>query len=431
MLWFRKLLAVLLISFGAALVFLPFPGSVSVDSTEVVVHLEVGAAPLTPDEAARRYGESLVELTDEALAPLPALHDSILALADTSGGRCVPPAEWRAGFGEVAGGAVYVFQDGIHRVTEIGVEEDEVCFEAEYVGAYDHPVFGGFARVDADELVRHPEIMSTLEAMAADGEPREIAGREWYAFIDDLSDLGHGGSGMVALDRLFTGRIEDRIESSARDTAWSRGVIRGVGAAMGIAGLCLLLASYRLAAARRGIPVGSPALAVFTDVIALIWGIVFVGLMVDAFWVGPLGQTSLLGLEPEWPSDQAITGLHFVAFPAVVLALPLLTLFFTSLTCQRVQVDSVAITLRGALGSRSMPWEALRRIEITEQRNPFAFTVVDFRRLQRVLRLESDGDEMVIHEPAGKDRKRRILSALLENAPDEARADLERAREQW
>jgi len=87
------------------------------------------------------------------------------------------------------------------------------------------------------------------------------------------------------------------------------------GSAAFVLGAFLLLTTYRASASGPGVPIASPLLVLFCDLILQAGGTFVLGLAMEALWVGPLGQTSLLGLESEWPSQQSITGLHFVSFP--------------------------------------------------------------------------------------------------------------------
>lgn len=124
---------------------------------------------------------------------------------------------------------------------------------------------------------------------------------------------------------------------------------------------------------------------------------------------------------PKWPWTTPITGLHFVSWPALVLALPVLTLWFTSLSSQRIQVDAEGITSLGAAGSTFIGWEDLEQVRLRGQRNPLSFTVVDFRRLQRVLDLRGARQSLTINEPASRSRKNAILSELKAHVPDAKR----------
>ena len=121
-----------------------------------------------------------------------------------------------------------------------------------------------------------------------------------------------------------------------------------------------------------------------------------------------------------------------MSLPVILVALPLLTLWFTSLSAQRIQVDAERVTSHGALGSISIPWQDLERIHLREQRNPFSFTVIDFRSLQRVLELEGAEVSVTINEPGSRARKQKIRAALREYIPEAKRNLLDALeQEEW
>ena len=63
-----------------------------------------------------------------------------------------------------------------------------------------------------------------------------------------------------------------------------------------VLGAFLLLTTYRASVSRPGVPIASPLLVLFCDLILLVGGTFVLGLALDALCVGPLGQTSLPGL---------------------------------------------------------------------------------------------------------------------------------------
>jgi len=234
----------------------------------------------------------------------------------------------------------------------------------------------------------------------------------------------------VVFDRLFSGWLMDATVDWSLKTPWLRQIAGAIGAVAAFLGLYLGVASYRLAAARPGIPVASPWFTVFSDVINLIGASIFTVLAIDTLWVGPLGQPSLIGLQPEWPSTQPITGLHFISVPVVLVVLPLFTLWVTSLAAQRIHVDVDRVTSLGALGAISISWHDLERVRLREQKNPFAYTVVDFRSLQKVVDLEGGEHSVTINEPGSRKRKKEILDALRLHAPKD-KLDLIKVLEAW
>ena len=95
-------------------------------------------------------------------------------------------------------------------------------------------------------------------------------------------------------------------------------------------------------------------------------------------------------------------------------------------------MDGAGVTSHGALRSISVSWQDIEGVRLREQRNPFAFTVVDFRRLQKVLDLEgAKGTLITINEPSSRRRKRRLIDALRQHAPERIGSLVERLEGKW
>jgi hypothetical protein len=429
---------------GAALVFLPWPSQLIGERIEEVVWLEVGPTPFTEESARGLFGDTFIELSYEGMEGFPEVREAILGvMGQSSSSRCVPSPEWQAMLIERSivepEGAVFAFRDGLYQITsaeadDFGPEGELVCFETTMLGSYDNHDWSPMARLEAGELDEYPELKEELERLAAGPTPAEvrteISRNLWLRFqrrvVDDRGYRPH----FVAFDRLYSGGLMDATVEWSLKTPWLRQTAGAVGAIAAFLGLCLGVASYRFAAARPGISVASPWFTVFSDVINLIGASIFTVLAIDTLWVGPLGQPSLIGLKPEWPSTQPITGLHFISVPVVLVVLPLFTLWVTSLAAQRIHVDVDGVTSFGALGALSISWHDLEHIRLREQKNPFAFTVVDFRSLQKVVDLEGAKSSVTINEPGSRKRKKEILEALRLYAPEDKR-DLIKILEAW
>jgi hypothetical protein len=443
MVWFRKFAAIMLLSFGVALAFLPFPESLSGEKSREYVFLEIQPAPYTEEKARAEFGDSFISLTYEDLESYPSVLDVALRLMGESGTWCVDETDWRSFVGarevEDSEGLVYAFRDDLHRISNVEAEHDEdgeyVCFEATSLGAYDNREYNPMTWLDAEDLDAYPELRARLERMAAGPVPGEeragIAVREWRRFHRrELDDFEYRPP-FIVFDRLYYGSVDTELVPWTLQTPWLRGAARAVGVVALVLGLVLMVRSYRGAGKRRGIPVAPGWLSVFTDAISFAAALFCVGLLIDTMWVGLLKQPSLLGLQPDYLSTTPITGLHFISVPAVLIALPLFTLFVASLTGQRIEVDGERVTSHGAIGSTSISWQDLETITVREQRNPFAFTVVDFRKLQNVLDLEGEEFSLTINEPASRARKRKILDSMRLHAPNSKRPLIDAIEGRW
>jgi len=431
MLWFRRFAAIILISAGAALVILPFPETMSGEKSREYVSLEIETAPYTEESARAEFGDSLIQLEYEELENYPEVLDVVLRLMGETDVWCVLEAQWNA-FLQDRGvvdpeGLVYAFRDDLHRISNIEAEKGEdgdlVCFKATLLGAFDNREYNPMTWLDAEDLEDYPELSAQLERMAEGPVPVEeradIDVGQWRRFHRRELDDFEFRPPFVVFDRLFFGSVDTELVPWSLDTPWLRTAAGAVGGVALLCGLVLMIRAYRGAGKRRGIPISPGWLAVFADSISLTAAVIFVGVMIDTLWVGLLRQPSLVGLHPDFLATTPITGLHFVSVTVFPIALPLFTLFVVSLTGQRIEVGAEGVTSHGAIGSRSISWQDLEKISLREQRNPFAFTVVDFRKLQTVLDLEGEGHTVTINEPSSRKRKRQVIDALRRFVPEE------------
>jgi hypothetical protein len=435
MLWIRKMVSFLVLALAVSMFFLPFPDSLAGERPTQLVVLVIDGSPLDAGDVEARFGAKPLALRYESLEATPEFLDAVLGMMGTSGGRCVPAGEWSAVVGTPTGDVVYTFRDGVYRISNAESVSEQVCFDVEHVATYDNPEWSNLPRLGPEALQRHPDVLDRIEALQRGPLPvradTDITGRAWRRFLEHELPDAYLSADFVFEDLLVRGFVEDRAEPWTVGLPWLPMALRILGGILALAGLCILISTHRATASRPGIPVAAPWFGLFTDVVGIIWATVFVALMVDTFWVAPMGQSSLLGLHPEWPSEQPITGMHFVSIPAMLLAFPIMTLFFTSLSAQRIHVDDTGITSFGALGRTALGWDQLTAARFSEQRNPASFTVVDFRKLQTVLELEGDDESIVINQPSSRSRKDRILSALLEHAPDTKRQLIEDLGPAW
>ena len=429
MVWRLKLAALLFFSIGLGLLFLPFPGQLVGERSREVVYLEILPAPLHKEEAVERFGEDYVSFSYDGLAEYPEFRDAVLGLMGRSDGRCISEREWKGLLvsleRQVGVGMVYSFREGIYRVVETAAIVDQgshlMCFEVTLLGAYDDPGKAQFNYFRPADLQRYPVLQAEVERLSSRPVPLTeavaVTPREWLKFQRRMLDSDSFNPAFVVEKRLVRGWTTDELVPYSIEVPWLRPVTLFGGGIALLLGSWLFYRSYRVILP-SGIPVAPIWLSLFCDMILLVGSAIFIPLFLDCLWVSLLGQSSLLGLEPDWPSEQKITGLHFVSIPATFVALPLLSLWFTSLSSQRVFVDVSGVTLSGAIGSRSLAWEKLEHVQVREQRNPFSFTVVDFRGLQKVLDLVGTQEVLTINEPSSRKRKEAIVNAIKAHVPE-------------
>ncbi len=98
--WFRKFSALMLVSLGAALVYLPFPAQLEGERSQEVVQLEVWDAPFSREDVEADFGDGFVELDYEGLEATPEMLEAVLSLMGESGARCVSSSDWHLFLGD-------------------------------------------------------------------------------------------------------------------------------------------------------------------------------------------------------------------------------------------------------------------------------------------------------------------------------------------
>ncbi|GAB6143103.1 hypothetical protein [Desulfocicer niacini] len=432
MLWFRKFITFILLATGIALQFLQFPVSLAGERIKKMLILEIENTPYTRLSAAKRFGADFIELSYERLSHQPEVREVFLGLMDRSGGGCVSSSQWASFLSTfqrteaVGTGIVFSFNEGIYRINSVERlltqdVADTTCLEVSFLARYIDSKQDDVPQLSEKDFMDYPGIKVELEGLLKGTVPNEkilnITPKLWKGFAQKFLDQDSFRPAFTYNSKLFISGTIDQPVPWTLKIPWLKRFCQILGAMAILLGIAVGISAHRLAGRRQGIPVASVWLSVLCDTILLSGSVFFFALFIDSFWIKVLGQPSLLGIVPDWPSQQMITGLHFVSIPAVFIALPLLSLWFTSLSAQRIHIDEKGITSFGALGSRRMEWTELKDISVEEQQNPFAFTVVDFRSLQRVLSLKGVDKEIIINQPSSSQRKVLIIHFFKKYAP--------------
>jgi len=187
------------------------------------------------------------------------------------------------------------------------------------------------------------------------------------------------------------------------------GVIALILLGTGIYGMIPL---YNSSIEKNQIPVGSNAVLLFADLIAIAGGSFLVTVGLDALWILFTGKETLIGLEPDWIGGTKITGLHFVTLPGILLGVPFFTFFTTATFDQRLTINDQQISTTGVFGGTILKWTDIVSIEVVDERSIAQVATNDYRTLEKTLQLETENDFLVIHQPNSKAKKKQIISLL-------------------
>jgi hypothetical protein len=171
-----------------------------------------------------------------------------------------------------------------------------------------------------------------------------------------------------------------------------------------------------------GISICSPTVTLAMDAIF----VVFLGLC----WV-PIADFLLMhifGAEPIVDEAQ----FYFMSVVCAILFTLILGVYITAMSGQRVIVDANGIRVRSNLSNESFPWDELIEIRTSDIYIPVGRVGMLLpRRVARVLRIEGDGRSATILEPSTKSGKHRIISTMLQYAPETLHNRIREAGENW
>ena len=114
-------------------------------------------------------------------------------------------------------------------------------------------------------------------------------------------------------------------------------------------GIYGMIPLYNCSMKKNQIPVGSNAVLLFADLIAIAGGAFLMTVGLDGMWILLTGKDTLIGLEPDWIGSTKITGLHFVTLPGILIGVPFFTLFTTATFDQKLTINDQEISTTGVL----------------------------------------------------------------------------------
>jgi len=274
----------------------------------------------------------------------------------------------------------------------------------------------------ADALAKWPVVQEALEGQCAEGIRPDI--KEKVVPLSDWTEMMGPIDGPMRI--VYKGRFfnaEPRVDYYEKKTPImiQANGLRILGAVALILGLIAGRGLYRQTLT-SGIPVCSPANVLAMDAIF----VVFLGLcwvpMADYLFVHFFGSKPMI-------DEEQFYGMGFIC---AILATLILGWYITSMSVQRIIVDADGIRVRSNLSDESFPWDKLTEIRTSDFYVPVGRVgMVLPRRAARVLRLEGDGRSATILDPATKGGKHRIISAMLQHAPETLHKRIQEAGENW
>jgi len=176
------------------------------------------------------------------------------------------------------------------------------------------------------------------------------------------------------------------------------------GAVFLVAGLLLMTGLYMK---KPGIMIAKIWTILLWDIIVVIFSLYFVYGALDLLFMKIFGT----GMATE-------EFIQFMGLFWVVVAIPGLVLFISVSAAQAVIVNEKGISLDGLFSKKTVSWDELKRIEVSELYGvKDAAETVAPASLLKILFIEGETLSITLMEPPLKSTKKRILEALLSYAP--------------
>jgi hypothetical protein len=205
------------------------------------------------------------------------------------------------------------------------------------------------------------------------------------------------------------------------------GKVSGLRAILKVIGVISILIGFllgrRLYIRKKGIMVNPQGIAIFYDVITLLFAIPSVYMVVNTV----LTKTMYI---PPIIDDDFIVLMGIFFFCA---GIPIVTMFTSRFTSQSVGIDSDGIHVDSLFEKDSITWESLESMDFSDEYVLVIRVGIPIpRQLQKRLKLEGKtGQRLIINEPQLKSVKRQIAMRFEQHAPDHLRDKIRQMLDKW
>ena len=206
---------------------------------------------------------------------------------------------------------------------------------------------------------------------------------------------------------------------------------------MALAGLLIISALYtarklyRSTSRGEDICVGSIAMLLFCDMIAIASTAFLFTVGLDALWILLSGHKTLLGLEPDWIGGTRITGLHFVTLPGLLIAVPFFTFFTTAKFDQKLTFTDEGLGSTGVFRGKVLLWQDIHDLKVVEAHSVAQLAAHDYKTLEKNLQLETQYSNLTIHQPTSKRKKAAILEKIEAHLGSDLEEKIAVAKKRW
>jgi len=264
------------------------------------------------------------------------------------------------------------------------------------------------------------KILKELEAGTLDEKANSVSLKEWDKMVDLHLESMFDLQCFIYNNKVYGPEFGFDYEVKECEFTSLSIVLKTIGILFLMLGLIVIRKLYTR---KRGIMVNPQKIAILYDLIILL-------LAVPSAWlVASLLLEKLLFIPPIYAGDEMFfMGVFFFCF-----GIPFVSLFTSRLTSQSVAFDSKGIFVDSLRNKEFMKWESIQTIEFSDE-----YVLVGRlgtpipTKLQKSLKLiDNSGNSILINEPQLKSVKKRIVQHFENNVPAELKANFMKFLGKW
>ena len=400
LIFFKRLIAFILIPAGLVLLFAPLDTFRDTYLEKDFVFLI--AEPVSPED---NTVETLPLLTRKELEPYPQILTTVLARKERVETHSPSPKIADDILGLESLGNMLSQMDGV------SPEEGEK-YKKE-LARHQKRVHNSKAEMRIIRLTGFSYLQKQWET-----EATAISIEEWEQMKESLSFSDNAQTLFLFKNTLFRGVVRYdycHVNLSVPGLALGRKI---VGAASLIMGLLLMTGLYLK---KQGIMIAKTWSVLLWDIIVICISVFFLYGAIDLLFM-KLFETGM-GTEEF---------IQFMGVFWVFLGIPAIALFIGASAAQAVTVNKKGVYLDGLFSKICVSWDDLKDIEVSEIYSvKRAGGITAPRQLMKIMRLEGETSSITLMEPPLKSTKKRILDALLTHAPEKWKEIIEEQGKVW
>lgn len=403
--WFRRVIALWLISVGIALIAFKYNNQQSGYTEKEVVYLQFENY-LNPEKIKEKFpGIEPVNVTGPEMNPddFPCIWWAINDMDESWKTDTCDVLEWeklKNAFSQTDSNVeLILFRDALISITG---QYEIVIFN--YLGEYNINI----KHFTEEDFKEYPHILTSISQLIKSGESRNMIGvEEWRSFVQKNLNTFKDGQCFWYKGSVYGPEFGSDVTVLSGEFPNLLIILKIIGVLFLLSGLLILSSIYKK---KKGIAVNPQRITVLYDGITLLFAVPSAYIIVTAilqkfFFISPLF----------FEQELSFMGIFFFIF-----GIPFVAMFTSKLTSQSIIISKDGIMVDNISMKISITWDNINNIEFS---NEYVLvgrvgTVIP-KKLQKSLKIcAKDKNHLLINEPQLKSIKKKILEQIRIKAPN-------------